>query len=159
MTPYRSGWTYRIMSSYPLGNHSETEPMGRKERNGWRSPWTACDLSLLSRDEACGAVPLLKIEPNFRFASMKVARPLKSGSASFAWKSGDKSPQSKVLPFGCPFGISRLLVSRGAGKVLRHKILVAFGGTPMFRLGGFLRSRVWKNRLLSNSPDHANAAW
>ena len=37
---------------------------------------------------------LLKDGPNFRFDSVEVARPLKSGSASFAWKSGDKSPQS-----------------------------------------------------------------
>ena len=65
--------------------------------------------------QPCGGgffgVPLLEVGPNVRFAWMKVARPLKSGSASFALKSGDKSPQSTVLPFGCPFGISRLLLS------------------------------------------------
>ena len=34
---------------------------------------------------------------------MKIARPLKSGSASFALKSGDKSPQSKVATLRVPF--------------------------------------------------------
>ena len=32
---------------------AKPSPWGEKESKGWRSPWTACDLSPLSRGEAC----------------------------------------------------------------------------------------------------------
>ena len=55
--------------------------------------------------------PFSGVGRTVRFDSMKVAGPLKSGSASFELKSGDKSPQSTVQFFGCSFGIFGQLVA------------------------------------------------